>query len=212
MGIDFKKRIINKFENPYLFFEDLETTGFSPKKNAIIQLSGIIAKPIDGELQEVARFNEFCRPGKNDYWSEGAEEHHGIPYHKAIKFQEPRKMLIKFLHFLLPFKSEDNSPIKFVCHAKNKFDLKFTKELFIKEGLITSFDKVFNDDHYESTIDLAEKYKSVTGLKNNKLDTLTSYFEINHNHHEGLSDALACFQIYKNFKKMKLGLGLFHDE
>lgn len=195
-------------KNKFLFFVDLETTGFSWNYHDIIQLSGIIT---DYELNELAVFDQFSRPQGFHRWSQGAEDHHGIPFHRANKFQDQRKMLIKFMHFLKPYIIEGQT-IKFVCHAKNYFDYKFVKETFINQDLANSFNKAFSKDNYESTIDLAEKFKPATGLSNNKLNTVADHFNIELDHHEALSDANACKSIYKRFKGMKQGLGLFHED
>lgn len=189
-------------KNNYIFVTDIETTGFSPNKNDIIELAGIIVKKEGDNLKYIDSFCERCRPYSIDSWTAGAEMIHKIRMDEAFTFQHPRKMLINLLKFLLPYKHDDNLPLLFICHAKNKFDYKFIKNAFLKEGLINSFHKVFSENNYESTIDLASKYKDVLGVDNLKLSTLADYFNVELSHHEAFSDANACLEIYKKLKNM----------
>jgi DNA polymerase III epsilon subunit-like protein len=199
-------------ENPYVHFIDLETTGFSPSKNDVIEVAAIIAKKQnDGTLIRVDQFNEFCSPYHEDRWTIGAEKIHRISKRRAFSEQHPRKLLIKYLHFLKEYKDKDNNPLLYVCHSKNFFDYRHHFNMFLKEGLQDSFNKVFSLERYESTINLAEKYISATGLENSKLPTLAEYFNVELDHHNALSDANACFEIYKILKKYKTGLGLFDE-
>lgn len=181
----------------------METSGFSHKSNDVIELAAIVAiKHPDGGYGHLATFHERCRPYGRKSWSSGSENVHGITFDEAITFQEPRKMLIKLLKFLVPFKHQENHPLKFICHAKGKFDFRFLESAFSKEFLGTSFAKVFHKDHYESTIDLVAKYKEVYGLPNLRLSTVCEYFEIELDHHKALSDTEACFELYKKLKRM----------
>ena len=198
-------------KNKYIFVTDIETTGFSPKKNDIIELAGIIVKKNGDDFELIDSFSENCRPYSRSTWTVGAEMIHKIGIHEAFSFQHPRKMLINFLKFLLPYKHSDNLPLLFVCHAKNKFDYKFIKEAFEKEMLVSSFNKVFSEKKYESTIDIAQKYKSALGVENLKLPTLAEYFDIKLNHHEATSDANACLEIYKKLKNMGYQTELFDN-
>ena len=188
-------------KNPYAFICDVETTGFSPVKNDIIQLAGIV---VDLESHETkSEFNEFCRPITPDSWGEGAERVHKISKQRAYGFQHPRKMGIKFLHFIKPYKTDDNLPLQFIFHAMGKFDWDFFRNTFRKVKLLNSIYKVFDDNHFESTITMANQYRSVTGLNSAKLNVLADHFNIKFNHHEALSDVYATFEIWKIFKKMQ---------
>lgn len=188
--------------NPYLFIVDLETTGFSPRKNDVLEIAAIVAKKTGDEYEIVSTFNESSRPYSKSSWTFSAENVHGISFAEAMTYQVPRKMLIKLMYFLVPFRVENDKPLLFVCHAKNKFDFKFLEEAFFKEQLQDSFRKIFNRDHYESTHDIANNYKSAFGVPNLKLNTLAEYFDIKLDHHKAFSDATACYLIYKRLKKM----------
>lgn len=192
-----------KAKNPYLFITDMETSGFSPMKNDVVELAAIIAiRHDDGGFGRIATFHERCRPYGRKSWSTGSENVHGISFDEAVHFQPARKMLIKLLHFLLPYKSDENHPLKFICHAKGRYDYRFLEAAFNKEFLGSSFQKVFDKSNYESTHDLAVKYKDVYGWENLRLNTLCEYFEIELDHHRALSDTDACFELYKKLKRM----------
>lgn len=201
-----------KSNNPFIFFLDLETTGFSPVKNDAIQLAALVAKKEGDEYIKLDTINEFMRPNCRETWTEGAERIHKISLAEALTFQHPRDALVKLLNFLVPYKHENNEPLLFVDHSMRMFDYKFLLNAFMKEGLEQSFAKVFNPQHYESTVTIANTYKPATGLQNSKLGTVAEYFKIELDHHEASSDVNACFEIYKQFKKMKLGLGFFDDD
>lgn len=191
-----------KSKNKFIFIADLETTGFSPVTNDIIELACIVAKKINGEYVKINSFCDRCSPVNEKSWTFGAEKIHKIPRHVAFGYQEPRKMLIKLLHFLKMFKHHDNEPLLFVYHGKNKFDFKFLDQAFFKAGLKSSFEKVFNTDYIESTCEIARKYQSALGLDNSKLNTLCDHFGIELDHHKALSDTNATFELYKKLKKM----------
>lgn len=191
---------------PYLFFTDIETTGFSPRKHDIIEIACLMVKECDNEYKVLSSFHETCCPYSKKNWTFGAEQMHGITFSEASTYQHPRKMLIKLLHFLNKYRSE--SSFTFICHAKNHFDFNFLNEAFFKEQLQDSFKKVFNKDDYESTHDIASKYKSAFGVPDLKLSTLADYFDVDLDHHKALSDVECCLEIYKKLKKLGYQLEL----
>ena len=194
--------LILKKNNPYTFFVDLETTGFSPTKNDIIQLAGIIVK----ENVVVASFNEFCRPSYPETWGAGAEKIHKITLYQAMRFQPQRIMLIKLMKFLAPYRIDSDPIIKFTSHAKGKFDYRFLLDCFIRENLGDSFFRVFSERKYESTITLADNCKKITGLESSKLSELAEYFDLELDHHAAESDVNCCFEVYKRLKEMDKGI------
>ena len=50
-----------------------------------------------------------------------------------------------------------------------------------------------------NTISLAKK--NIVGLKNYKLNTIADYYQLELDHHEALSDAIVCAEIYCNIQK-----------
>jgi len=188
-------------KNPYGFVFDVETTGFSPIDNDIIQLAGQV---FDLESHEVlATFNQFCKPITPNGWEKGAEAVHGISEAEANTFQDPRKMGIKFLHFIKPFKDENDLPLKMVYHAKGQFDWWFLRSTFRKVKLLNSLYRVFEDNYFQSTVTLADRNKRTTKLPNSKLNTVADYLEVKLDHHEALSDVKASFEAYKFFTNIE---------
>lgn len=184
----------------FISFIDVETTGFDPWRNEIIQLACIIT---DKEAKnELDVFNQYCRPLCPTQWTNGAEKVHRITLNEALNFQHPFDMAVNFLNFLKPYKGDSvyhEPKINFVCHSKGRFDYRFLETFFRKLELQYSFWKVFDSKLYESTIDCVKD--SFVKLPNEKLSTIAKYIKFDLNHHEALSDTRACKEIYKYFKR-----------
>jgi len=194
-----------KTTNPYIFFCDVETTGFSPLYNDVIQVACIVA---DKDLNIIDTFDGGIRPTSRKNWTMKSQEVHGITFNEALRFPPGKKVAIDLLWFLNRFKADDNQPLLFVAHEYHGFDFKFFENIFRRENLDNSFRKVFNYNCRESTLEMADKYKKVTGLDKSKLNILAEYFNIYLDHHSAVSDVNACYEVYKNFKNMKFGLGI----
>lgn len=175
--------------NPFIMTCDCETTGFSEKMHDMISFS---AKITDYSLDIKDEITVYARP-KQDRWTIGAQKAHGFTLETALTFPDPRKTAIQLLHFLKPFKTDENDPILFVSHDVNDFDFRFFKSFFVGQMLHESFEKVFSLDHKVSTVSMGRK----TGIKGNKLDVWAKRLKINLNHHEAKSDRDACFEIFK---------------
>lgn len=173
---------------------DIESSGFSNKKNDMIQLAAV-------EIYDDYTLGEtfFCslKPARTQYWSPNAEKVHGITLTEALDFDSRRDSLIRFMHWLKRLESQ--FPLTFISHSKNQWDYKFVKETFLKEVLHESFEKVFSSYMHESTIDLSKEL--LPGLRNYKLSTVCEHLRIDLNHHQALSDAIACAKIYCFLKK-----------
>jgi len=192
--------------NPYIIACDIETDGFSHNKNNILELAGVIAVKKNNQYEIIDQFCQRCRPYDFKHWSVGAEKIHKITMSEAKAAQHPRKMLINFMKFLKPYKAENNDPILFIDHSKNRFDYKFIKHLFMKEELLQSFWRVFKEDHHKSTVDLIKKYQHILGLPDAKLSTAADYFNIELDHHNALSDAIACIKLFQILENYKIGI------
>ena len=181
---------------------DIETSGFNVNKNDLIELGAVL---LNDDLTVKSEFHCYLKPVKPQYWKYEAENIHGITLNEAMCFKDGRESLIDFLNYLAP--ELENFPLKFICHAKNKWDYNFLKGTFLKFGLIESFFKAFNAEHYESTIDLS---RETLELPNYKLNTVCEALSIDLTHHKALSDAKACSEIYRllkpKFEHNKMGL------
>ena len=139
----------------------------------------------------------YSRPRSPKYYTEGAQKVHGISYFKAVKFPEPRKACIDILKWLAPLKEQ--FPLTVVNHANGALDFKWLEQLMRNNDLDTSFWRAFNEELVINTIKMAKE--NLVGLKNNKLNTIAEHYMIELNHHEALSDARACAEIYCNIKQ-----------
>ena len=185
----------SRFKKDYLGNEhfaviDTETTGFSRTNNDVICLSCEI-RNFDFELKD--EVNLYAKPRFPKNWSKKAEEIHGITLEKALGFDEPREMAIKFLKFLKPFKHEENVPLLFVSHDLNSFDYLFLEQFFRWEDIQFSFWKVFNQQYKLSTINLGRE----AGYRENKLNQWAERLKIDLDHHEVESDRRACSKVFK---------------
>lgn len=167
---------------------DIESTGFNPHKNDIIQLAAV---EILDDLTIGRTFETKLRPVRPQYWTEGAEKIHKITKFEAMRFPERREGIMEFMKWLLPLKPMFQ--LGFVYHGKNNFDYNFVKAAFVGEILHDSFFKAFSDEMVYSTCDLSAEWLK---LENNKLNTVCKALKIDLNHHEALSDAIACAKIW----------------
>lgn len=176
--------------NAHIMICDCETTGFSDKMHDMISFSGMIT---DFNLDIKDKITFYSRP-KKERWTEAAAKIHGFSLEEALKFPDPRKSAIELLHFLKPFKTEDNKPILFVSHDTSGFDYRFLKSFFNNTMLIESFWKVFKDDYRLSTINMGRSF----GVDDNKLDVWAKKLNIKLDHHNAESDRDACFSVFKH--------------
>lgn len=174
----------------YRLYIDVETTGFCHWRNDIIAIAIIVT---DQSFHQKAEFYETARPSFDKYYSKDAEKIHGFSKAELLTFQEPRKLCINILKFLVPFKHEMNYPNIFVQHALRQFDYLFTETLFRKNELEFSWWKVAAQDKQESTILKGRK----AGYKKNKLDEWAKRLDLDLDHHNALSDTRACLEIDK---------------
>lgn len=176
--------------NKYKLFCDVETTGFNWLSHCLLTWSGIVT---DENLNILAKKKINFRPHGIETWSDEAEEVHGISYYEAMAFPERRKSCIDVLHFLKPFKHEDNWPLTFIEHSLQNIDINFTIGTFVKENLEFSLYKVIKLPHHQSTIKMARK----AGYKKNSLDEWAKRIGFNLEHHDSDSDAMACLETYR---------------
>ncbi len=124
----------NKMKNLYI---DTETTGIHPKKNGLIQLSGIIE--IEGKIAE--NFNFFVKPFPKDEINEEALQVSGTTHKDLKKYASPKNIFKKFTTLLEKYIDPYNKEDKFFFVAYNaNFDKSFIVNFFIK-----------NDNHYFSS-------------------------------------------------------------
>jgi DNA polymerase-3 subunit epsilon len=174
-------------------FVDIETTGFDYFRNDIISIAMILR----GDQEECFRKTYYLKPESKKFWSAKAEEIHKISFNEACSFPAPLDTYNQILtdlskHF------EPHNYVKFVCHARNMFDLKFIHCKLNLVDKLFDFRKYVSSSNYLSTIDLAKD--KLPHLDNFKLNTVCKYLDIKLDHHEAMSDANACCEIYQRLR------------
>lgn len=76
-----------------------------------------------------------------------------------------------------------------------RFDMSVLKALIIKYNL------QFPDIRFADTL-LVSRIAFKDQIPNHKLNTISNYLEVDHNHHNALSDAYVCFEIIERTKRM----------
>ncbi len=163
---------IHAFNEDFVVF-DIETTGFSPITDRIIEIGAV--RIVNGEVTDT--FDEFVNPGIPIPWK--IKELTGIDDFMVKDADPIDEVLKRFLDF-----SRDA-----VIVAHNAaFDTSFIEKNAEKLGL--EFDKAVVD-----TLGIARFL--LPDLKNHKLDTLSEHLEVSlENHHRAVDDATATGEIF----------------
>lgn len=132
------------------------------------------------------------RAESSKYWSEGAEKVHGISFWRASNFPERRKQIISIMKWLKPVIPQFRLPLVF--HGNAKLDPDWLRMTFFKENLEESYHRAFDHEASISTLKLARE--NLKQIPNHKLNTICEHYGIELDHHEALSDAIACAKIY----------------
>ncbi len=173
----------------YLFFCDVETTGFDPIRNDIVSICMAVT---DWEHNLIDVFYDTAKPEFNKFYSEDAEKIHGFGRDELSNFQHPRDTLIKLLNFLNKYRTPGKYHV-FIYHALRLFDYKFLEWAFRKQYMHWSFFKMFHSEYSESTIDMAKSM----GYQGNKLNQWAERIDFELEHHNAKSDTLCCVQVHK---------------
>ncbi len=181
--------------NKYKLVVDTETTGLKTFTHDIIAIGAII---LDEKNEIIDSFKDNAQPQSFDQWTESAEAIHKISKFDAARFKTQKEMVIDMMKWIKPYKHENNYPMEFISHSNGAFDFRFLEAAYTKLDLYFSFTKILSREKHTSTIQLAKE--KIPSMENYKLSTLANYFSIELNHHEAMSDAIACAKIYKNLK------------
>ena len=166
------------------------------------------------DLTKGRKIQLFCRPRSTKYFSDKAQEIHGISYFQAQTFPLPEDSMMELLHWLKPLM--DQFPLKVLYYGAWNFDLKWIEVTMERAGFRSSMEKAFysyeNKDKHINVMKLAkEKLRHVpipnfgeekgTTKGQYKLDNVAKFYKIKHQHHDALSDADATADIFINIKK-----------
>ena len=152
---------------------DLETTGLNPKTDKIIEIGAV--KVRDGVVQET--FSTLIHPGRK--LEERVTELTGINDAMLVDAPDLSEILPGLLEFL--------EELPLLGH-RILFDFSFLKKAAVNQKL--SFEKEGID-----TLKIARRY--LTGLEHKTLESLCAHYQIPHNAHRAMGDALATHQLYQ---------------
>lgn len=181
--VDDTKQLVERskgqsFEDTFVVF-DIETTGFSPKKNKIIEIGAV--KVEQGRITE--RFSSFVNPGEPIPFE--IEKLTGINDAMVIPHPDIQVVLPKFLEFV--------GDAALVAHNAS-FDVGFMNHFAEEQGL--PFSPTVLD-----TVTMARLL--LPNLNRFKLDTVAKALNISlKNHHRAVDDAGATAEIFVAFIKM----------
>jgi len=159
---------------------DIETTGLSPDRNSIIELSAI--KVRDNKI--VDEFTELVKPADNI--NRFISNLTGITNDMVKNAGTIDTVLPKYIDFI----SSD-----VVMGHNVKFDIRF-----ISKNMDRCMNDTFKNESYD-TMKLSRRY--CTELTSHKLSTLADYFNIDSTgHHRGLKDCEMTYHVYQNIKNI----------
>lgn len=190
-----------RFNWKYLFFLDLETTGFDPIRNDVLTLCVVVT---DLDCKPVATFYEKCRPKIDKFVTDESCKIHGFSRQQMAKFPPRIETLKKLLWFLNDYRTPDQYE-NLIFHANGNFDWRFLEWCFRKEDLHFSLWKMFDHRFLHSTLKMAR----AAGYSKNKLSDWAERLGFDLDHHNAKSDTECCVEIYKYLNGNK---GLLNGE
>lgn len=175
-----------------IFYFDVETTGLNPEQNAIIQLAGIIV--VNGKVMEEFEFK--IAPFDTDQISQEALDVHGYSLEQIKEFTHPSVVYLQLLKIFSKYVEKFDKSDKMTPAGYNvRFDMEFLKNFFLKNG-----DVYFGSWLNWKMIDPLPilhfiDFAGAISLPDYKLVTVCSYFGIEIQAHDALSDIRATRQL-----------------
>lgn len=157
---------------------DLETTGLNPKLDKIMEIGAV--KVVEGAVTDT--FSSLVNPGRE--LSEVVKDITGITPQELEGAPKINEVLPELLAFI--------GECDLLGH-RILFDYSFVKKAAVNAGL--PFEKKGVD-----TLRLARKY--LPELESRRLSWLCQYFEIPHQAHRALGDAMAAHFLYGRLKEL----------
>lgn len=170
-------------------FTDVETTGLDPLSSSVLSLAVVI--DVDGREQD--SFYQYARPESSHKWSEGAQKIHGITWEQSQTFQSQSDLVHNFLDWMHKHTRKDGHPIPLWQHSRGFFDWRFIMFTCLKQGCLYELYKIARPPALHSTLPLAKK---LLRLDSYALDKCCAYYGIELQHHNALSDARACRELW----------------
>lgn len=174
---------------PVAIAADIECTSFDREGGDMLTcaLVEIMSNHTIGRSKEF-----YFRPEGTNYFTEKAQEIHGISHWRAMQFPERKKSCNEMLHWLTPI--HDLLPLPMVYHANGNFDYRWIESTFRKENMHYHLYKCFRGDQTISTLKMAKQ--KLKHIPNYKLNTIAKHYGLELDHHKAISDAVVCAEAY----------------
>jgi DNA polymerase-3 subunit epsilon len=175
----------------FLWF-DTETTGTDPKKNGIIQLSGMIV--VGGVEKD--EFDFRCNVHPNDEIEQGALDVNGKTREEIASFDDPKTVYSMVAALFDKYIDRYDKQDKFFAAGQNVgFDVEFTNEFFKKNGNNPYFFSYVHSSKFD-TLNLAMQVELKLGKRvffpNYKLESLCKCMGVKlDDAHDALADIRA---------------------
>ena len=187
-----------------LFF-DVETTGLSPEKCSIVQLSGLI--DIDGTVVE--EFNMRMAPDKDAFIDEKALITIGKSEDELRNYPSPDVAYFELTRILDKYIKKFDRYDKFYPAGYNvRFDIDFLQKFFQKRQRELG-EREYGSGSYQNwrAIDVMQfshylAYMGILDLPDYKLGTLCQYYGIELEAHDAMSDIKATRLLLKELQRV----------
>lgn len=179
----------------YLCF-DVETSGLSPSKHAILELACIPV--VNGVKKEP--FVSYIKPHEGATLDPKALEINGLTIKQINEFPDGKEVLKKFIEWI----DSHNTVFNLLAHNVD-FDRKFLYTFFTRYGCHTEFITRFSNKDI-CTLEMSKRLFANKRAKpsSNKLGDLCKFFSISlENAHSALPDIEATYEVYQNLKAME---------
>ena len=163
-------------------------------------IAGCLLK-LDEFKNKIDQLDFKVRPLQPNRWDRETESVHGFTLEEAMTFNEPKEIADRITSFL-----SDKGKYHWVDHSDGAFDKKYLNSFFMLVGgspQILYRDK-FDRELYSSTMKMGREYKGVTISGVSKKDNLKvwcKHFGIDLEHHNCVSDAHACAELFRIFDR-----------
>tara|TARA_R110000824_G_scaffold79786_1_gene200960 strand:- start:1195 stop:1824 length:630 start_codon:yes stop_codon:yes gene_type:complete len=180
--------------NTIHYFVDCETSGFCPKKNALLEVC--IIKHVD--RVEVDRLYLKIHPSNQDVIEPAALKCNGLKPSKWTKEEaaNPKEAAVLIQQF---FQHQQTNHVYFVCHNTG-FDPRFIKGFGTKHGVNIKLPRMRID-----TVHLAAAVLIPLGLENHKMDTIRAFIGLSsdgsHTATKDAEDVVILFNLFSPIPK-----------
>lgn len=187
-----------------LFFNDVETSGFDPIRNAMLSTCFIVT---DNKYDIKEEITLEIAPYKGDQLHDKALAINGFTISQILGFMPPPEAADTLIKFLLKFRREDKRTHRFIYHAQGNFDWKFNEWFLRKGDRNQQYDlwKVLQGNNTESTLSMARDILKIKNQKELGLKALAKSLNIEFNekdHHTARFDTFTCMKIHKTLTEI----------